>query len=404
MSDNVIIASSDCHAGLPIHQYRDYLDPQYREVFDQAVDIELERIRGAEKSFLIKEINDEWRRGNEKPLTGAWVYDERLKVLDRDGISVEVVFPDGITEHNTPPFGSGLALPTKDIVPELQWAGARAHNRWLAEFFSPNPHRHIPVAVIPLLWDVPQAMEEVKRVHAEGIRSILIPAMWGELDPYHHPKYNPFWELCQDLGVVVNFHSGPGPMADFFGKDWPQEGVDGMQGSMGLYVGEVFWWTFRPVAFLIWGGVFERYPRLKVAVTETGTNWMLTGWLNMLDFNYTEKAFSAKLGDFCSHLSMKPSDYFRRNVALGASCIPRGDVEIRHEVGLKQLMWGSDYPHPEGTWPHTGEALKEVFSGFPEADVRAILGENLIRFYDLDHSALEQIAERIGPDIRQFAA
>ncbi|MDY0007106.1 MAG: amidohydrolase family protein [Spongiibacteraceae bacterium] len=404
MSDKVIIASSDCHAGLPIRRYRDYLDSRYRDIFDQAVGIEIERIQSAEKSFLIKEINDEWRAGNEKPLSGAWDYDERIKVLDKDGIAVEVVFPDGITEINTPPFGAGLSLPTKDIVPELQWAGARAHNRWLVEFFSPSAVRHIPVAVVPLLWDVEEAIGEVRRVHAEGIRSVLIPAMWGEMDAYHHPKYYPFWEACQDLGVVVNFHSGPGPMADFFGKDWPLEQTAGLDGAMGLYVGEVFWWTYRPLAFMLWGGVFERYPRLKVVMTETGTNWMLQPWLRILDYNYSDKAFSAKLGDFTSHLSMKPSDYFRRNVALGASCIPRGDIEIRHEVGVDLLMWGSDYPHPEGSWPNTAAALKDAFTGFPEQDVRAILGENLLRFYGLDRAAIAPIAERIGPSIKQFAA
>ncbi|HUH38457.1 MAG TPA: amidohydrolase family protein, partial [Spongiibacteraceae bacterium] len=169
-------------------------------------------------------------------------------------------------------------------------------------------------------------------------------------------------------------------------------------------VGEVFWWTYRPLAFMLWGGVFERYPRLKVVMTETGTNWMLQPWLRILDYNYSDKAFSAKLGDFTSHLSMKPSDYFRRNVALGASCIPRGDIEIRHEVGVDLLMWGSDYPHPEGSWPNTAAALKDAFTGFPEQDVRAILGENLLRFYGLDRAAIAPIAERIGPSIKQFAA
>ena len=77
--------------------------------------------------------------------------------------------------------------------------------------------------------------------------------------------------------------------------------------------------------------------------------------------------------------------------------MPRGDVEIRHQMGTEQLMWGSDYPHPEGTWPHTAEDIKEAFSGFPEDDIAAILGGNAIKFYGFDEVAINQVGERVGP-------
>ena len=112
MSDRLLIVSSDCHAGLPIAEYRPYLDPQYHEAMDFAVPLQIEQTKKAEKSFLIQEINDAWRKGIEQELTGAWDYQERVKMLDRDGIAAEIIFPDGITEMNTPPFGAGLSLPT----------------------------------------------------------------------------------------------------------------------------------------------------------------------------------------------------------------------------------------------------------------------------------------------------
>ena len=87
-------------------------------------------------------------------LSGAWDHDARLRVLDGDGIAGEILFPDGITEMNSPPFGAGLSLPTENVVPELQWAGARAHNRWLAEFVAMAPERRVGVAIVPALWDV----------------------------------------------------------------------------------------------------------------------------------------------------------------------------------------------------------------------------------------------------------
>jgi predicted TIM-barrel fold metal-dependent hydrolase len=143
--------------------------------------------------------------------------------------------------------------------------------------------------------------------------------------------------------------------------------------------------------------VFERFPRLRVSFTETGCGWMLPPDIRLLDHNYHDVQFSAKLGDFRSHLSMAPSAYFRRNVAIGQSCMPRSDAEMRHEIGLGQLMWGSDYPHPEGSWPKTAPHLAATFAGLPHDDVAAMLGENAIRFYGLDREALAGVAARIGP-------
>ena len=113
--------------------------------------------------------------------------------------------------------------------------------------------------------------------------------------------------------------------------------------------------------------------------------------------------FSAKLGDFRSHLSMAPSDYYRRNVAVGASCVPRSDLDLRAAIGPDQIMWGSDYPHPEGTWPNTAEYFRTTFANFPEQDGRKILGENAMAFYGLDRASLQVVANRIGPAASMFA-
>ena len=399
MSDRLIVVSSDCHAGLPIADYKPYLDAKYHETMDMAVPITLDMLQKAEESFLIKEINDEWRAPIKQQLTGAWDYAERVKMLDGDGIAAEVIFPDGITENNTPPFGAGLGLSPREQVPELQWAGAMAHNRWLAEFCANNPARHIGVASIPLLWDVQQAVDAVRWCVEVGLTSVMIPTLWGEHDAYHHTKYDPFWEVCEDLGVIIHFHSGPAPHPEYFGKNWPVEDQsDQLPGAMGIYVSEVMWLLYRPLTYMIWGGVFERYPKLRTVMTEGGTIFMLPPWLRLLDHNYTDVQFSAKLGDFRSHLSMKPSEYFNRNVNIGASCIPRADIELRGLIGVENMMWGSDYPHPEGTWPHTSEYFKEVFSGVPELDGRKILGDNAIDWYGLDREKLRTVADQIGPE------
>lgn len=403
--DRFIVISSDCHGGPLQEGYREYLDPQFREMFDVALPYQTKAIKRAEKKFLIQEINDAWRKDIQQELTGAWDFAERSKMLDGDGIAAEIIYPDGVTEMNTPPFGAGLDLAsTPSVVPELQWAGARAHNRWLAQFCAKAPERHFGVAVLPVLWDIEEAVKEVNWVSENGLRNVLIPHYFTDHDQYHHPRYDPFWEACQSLGVIVHFHSGAAPMNQYLGKEFPKDAPVEYPGAIGMFVSEVMWWTYRPLNFLIWGGVFERFPRLKVAIAEAGTAWMLPHFLRMLDHNYHDVQFSAKLGDFRSHLSMAPSDYFKRNVGIGASCMPRADAEVRHEIGLKQLMWGSDYPHPEGAWPNTAASLQETFNGLPEQEIADILGENAIRFYGFDREKLSIIAARIGPEKSMFRA
>ena len=401
-AERLIVVSSDCHAGLPIAEYRPYLDSKYHEALDMAVPVTIEMAEQAASQFLVKEINEQWRKGIEQQLTGAWDYDERVKMLDSEGIAAEVVFPDGITEVNTPPFGAGLSLPTKDIDPELQWAGAMAHNRWLAEWVARNPARHIGVGVIPLLWDIEKAIAKVQWCSENGLKAVMIPSMTGEFPHYHHLKYEPFWEACASLGVIIHFHSGPADSEAYFGPEFPAGSTAELPGAMGVYVSEVMWWLYRPLTFMIWGGVFERHPTLKAVITEGGTTWMIPQWLRMLDHHYTDTHHSAKLGDYRSHLSMKPSEYFARNIGVGASCIPRCDMEVRDKLGVERMMWGSDYPHPEGTWPTTERILDEVFTGFPAADVAAVLGESAVSFYGLDRPALRKIADRIGPAASRF--
>ena len=199
-------------------------------------------------------------------------------MLDADRIAGEVIFPDGITEMNMPPFGAGISLPTGDLInPELQWAGARAHNRWMAEFCQMAPERRAGVAITPICWDVDEALKEIRWARENGLRGILIPSRWGKLDAYHHPKYEPIWAACEDLGLVIHLHSGAAPMEDYGDH----------LGMLGIYITEVCWWSARPIWFLIWGGVFERHPRLKLAITESTAIWVPEA-LRLMDQRFSE--------------------------------------------------------------------------------------------------------------------
>ena len=401
--DRYLVISSDCHAGLPPERYREYLDPKYRAAFDQALPIQIEMTKQAEKRFLVADVNAEWRRGNERALSGAWDHDERIRVLDGDGIAGEIIFPDGITEMNSPPFGGGFAMPTMGVVPELQWAGCRAHNRWMAEFVQMAPERRVGLACVPAFWEVEDTVAEIRWARENGLRGLIFPVMWGKQPPYHHPRYEPVWAVCEELDMPIHFHSGPAPAEEYFGPIPPPADAPELPGAMGVYVTEVCWWCVRPVTFMIWGGVFERHPRLKVAITEGTTIWV-PEYLMLMDHRYTQSHYNQKLGDFQSHLSLKPSEYFRRNVRLGASCMPRREAEQRHETGMEQIMWGSDYPHPEGSWPYTRQQMLETFRGLPEDEIAAMLGGNAASFYGFDVEKLAPLVSRIGPEKHLFRA
>jgi predicted TIM-barrel fold metal-dependent hydrolase len=399
--DRYLVISSDGHVGLPPGGYRDYLDPQYRESFDAAMKLQIERTRETEKHFLVKDINVEWRRGRDRLLTGAWDHGTRLEVMDADGIAAEVLFPDGITEMNAPPFGAGIGLTPRGADRELQWAGARAHNRWLAEFCQMAPERRAGVAIVPATWDVDEAVREVKWARANGLASIMIPVIWGDHAPYHHPCYRPLWAACQELGVVVHYHSGPADTEQYFGSWPPKPGEPTLRGAMGIYVSEVAWFLARPLTFLIWGGVFEDFPELRVAFTE-GTAIWVPPLLELLDQRASDYPGNAKLGDYKSHLKLKPSEYFTRNVRIGAS-IPRREALVRHQIGVGNLMWGGDFPHPEGSWPETARRLRDSFAGVPESDVAAMIGGNAAALYGFDVEKLAPLAARIGPEKRALA-
>jgi predicted TIM-barrel fold metal-dependent hydrolase len=130
-------------------------------------------------------------------------------------------------------------------------------------------------------------------------------------------------------------------------------------------------------------------------VTESTAIWV-PEYLKLLDQRYSETHYSQKLGDYRSHLSMAPSEYFARNVMIGASCMPRREAELRYDIGVDNIMWGSDYPHPEGSWPHTREQLTETFRDLPSDEITAMLGGNAARFYGIDTEKLAPLVERIG--------
>ncbi|MCS5617700.1 MAG: amidohydrolase, partial [Pirellulales bacterium] len=125
--------------------------------------------------------------------------------------------------------------------------------------------------------------------------------------------------------------------------------------------------------------------------------------LATMDRRYSLEHGTKKLGTgYRQAMSMKPSEYFHRNVMIGSSGMNRDEVEMRHEIGIHNIMWGSDYPHPEGSWPITQEIMIRNFRGVPDDEIERMLGTNAAEFYGFDTEKLLPLAERIGPERSLF--
>jgi predicted TIM-barrel fold metal-dependent hydrolase len=390
--DRYLVISSDTHAGPPTERYGEYLDPRYRAAFE--ADIERARL---EAEFRRQETHaeafeEEWAQATgDGGRRASWDPAVRNTELDREGVAAEVIFPDAdvLGGAASAPFSAGLAS-SGDLDGELVMAGARAHNRWLAELCSDSPERRCGVATVPILHDVDEAVREIDRIAGQGFRAMLIPTLWNDKASYNDPCYEPVWSACEDLGVVVHVHSGgasrdvtPGP------------------GMIATFATEAWFWAARPLWVLLWAGVFDRHPDLRFALTEDGA-WWVPGIVKHMDEKWHGTHNTAKLGDaFCQHVTRPPSEYFGTNVFLGASTPSREEIELRHEINVDAFLWGNDFPHPEGTWPHTRRSLRESFGDVPVDEARRMLATNAAAVYRFDTDKLAGVAARIGPTLEE---
>jgi predicted TIM-barrel fold metal-dependent hydrolase len=385
-----LVISSDTHAGPPSEAYRDYIDPSYREAFDEDVEnaLALRSVILASASKEQDEFRETWEAetGDGGRLAS---YDPAVRnvELDKEGIAGEVIFPDAdvLGGGASAPFSAGLQS-SGDLDGELVMAGARAHNRWLAELCSDSPERRCGVATIPILHDVGAAVAEMQRIADSGLRAMMIPTLWGNKPAYHDPVYEPVWAAAEDLGLVVNIHSGgaskdilPGP------------------GMVPIYATEAWWWAARPLWVLVWAGVFDRHPRLRFAVTEDGA-WWLSDIIERMDEKWLGGHNTRKFGSlFRDAIERKPSEYLGTNVFLGASTPTRHEIGSRVRLGLRTLLWGNDFPHPEGTWPHTRTSIHDLFHDVPPDETAQMLGLTAAEVYRFDAGKLAGTVDRIGP-------
>jgi len=395
MGDRIALISADCHAAARWSDYLPYLDAEHRDAFRAWCGSALETpraLRPGENGLFDRSFLD--ARDGAAPVsaggaTGTWDPERRASELERDGIVAEVIFPKaenyGVPfQEDAPASGRRAQLPL-----ELRWAGARAYNRWLADLCACHPERRAGVAVVPL-DDVDLAVAEIRWARRAGLRGgIFLPTLWDPLPSYNHPRYEPVWAACEELSLPVNTHS--------LGED--RESYGELPGALGVFLTEVKWYAHRPLAYLLWSGVFERHPGLRFVLTEQMADWV-PYTLAYLDDLYTRPIF-AQLRE---GLPLPPSEYWRRQCWVGASFLTHREVVLRDAIGVDSIMWGSDFPHAEGTWPYTREKLREAFTGVPLGEVVRMVGGTAARVYGFDLEKLAPLADRVGPSVEDLGA
>jgi len=379
-AERYTIITADSHAGGSHAQYREYLDPKFRDDFDAW--------RGKYRNPF-KDLKDDRRERN-------WDSDRRWREQEADGVVAEVIFPNTV-----PPFFPSFVLfaqPPKPEDYEQRLAGIRAHNRWLVDFVDEAPARRAGIGQI-FLNNIDDAIADAIWIKEHGLRGgVLLPNVSPDVKwvkPLYDPEYDRLWKVLEELEIPVNVHGGTG--APDYGN-YPF--------SMLLYINEVAFYSQRPFVHLVLGGVFQRFPKLKLVITETGCGWM-PGLLERLDSTIIKIRDTGATGEIryreADKLQLTATDCFNQNVWMGVSQPGPDDAATRAIFGPGRFMWGSDYPHDEGTYPYTREHLRQIFPGAGADEMHDILAGNAATLYDFDLAALAPIAAEHGPTVAEIA-
>lgn len=291
----------------------------------------------------------------------------RLETMNADGVAAEVLFPQASG------FGGGPFVSTEGSV-ELRLASIRAYNDYLAEEWAGVSPRFVAQCLLPM-WDVELAVAELRRAHGLGHKAVVwtsAPQSYGF--PHFNDRYwDPLWATLSELAMPVALHIGSAKAA---GELW-----DGYSAFSRLAVVSVTAITsnVQAIANLLFSGVLERFPTLAFVSVESGL-----GWVPYL-LETADHQFEAQhLWD--EGMSMRPSEYFRRQVYVNF-WFERSGIELRHMIGVDNILWEADFPHPTSTYPHSRKAIETSLSGVAPQEQQKLLQTNAGRLFQLDLDA-----------------
>jgi predicted TIM-barrel fold metal-dependent hydrolase len=396
MSDApLVVVSSDTHVGpLLEDQLRDYCPSEHLDDFDGFV--------AATEAAAAGRGGARFGGHPNSRTAGHHDVHTRLRDMNRDGIAAEVIF-HGSQNGEPMPFLPQLLgnNATMDFDRELAPVGERIYNRWLADFCSVEPARHVGLAHVPM-WDIDSAVREVEWAADAGLRGVNFPApRHGVYLEYNDRAWESFWSACEACHMTLATHVGVASPGRASGPE--SLALTSIEDG-GYFARRAIWW-------MIFGGVFERHPDLRLVITESPGEWwsytmveLDSTWLSQAEWNNALR----------EQVPRRPSEYCESNVFVGASFLAPFEAARAVEEGyVSQLLWGSDYPHIEGTWlytdrddaePVTRVAQRNTFCEIPPDATRAMLGENAVRVYGLDAQELARVAARIdAPMLAELA-
>ena len=285
---------------------------------------------------------------------GGWDPDRRLKDLDEDGVYGDVMYP-------TLAFWAAFRARSS----ELAYASARIYNDAVRDQFVGVSQRFCPAAVIPI-QEVDASVAELERCVGMGYRTAALPAHTDHsgVPPYNDERYEPLWAAAVAAGIPLAFHVGTGR------NEVRERGPGGAVINYAITLSS----AIETLAYFAASGILDRHPDLSIVLVECGAGWL--AWcLNAIDESYEEHAELVS-----PKLSAPPSELFKR----------QGHVTFQHDqvavnnlpfTGHRPLLWGSDYPHAEGTWPESAKAIEAQFGTLEPEVAAAIAGGTAKELY-----------------------
>ncbi len=288
-------------------------------------------------------------------LPGAYDPKARLQAMTEDGIDCQALFGDG-------------CMGAKD--PELRTVLVRAYNDWLSEFCKFAPERFLGLAVLPM-HDPAEAVKEVERTASMDLRGVFVGHDGAEY-PLSDPSYDRLWAAVAEQGRPLNIHIGGGALA----KRGTMNQKSPPPGQLETFVSLAPIAVAESIAILIFGGVLERHPKLKVIIAEGGIGW-LAYFLERMDHVFHKQGRWAR-----TTLKEKPSFYFKRQI-LATFEEDLAGMRTYDLIGAKNIMWSSDYPHSDTTWPNSRQAIEDHFGKLAPEEKHAMVCGNAANAYGL---------------------
>jgi predicted TIM-barrel fold metal-dependent hydrolase len=389
------IISVDGHVKASRAGYREYIERAHLEEYDASV-------KAAEDAGL----PDAGNLNPEYGFDAQWDSDRRLEAVESQGAVAEVLFPNGqpFQVNRLEDFG-------RATNPELAAAGRRAYNRWLADFCAEAPGRRAGQAVVSF-DDVDQAVEDVRWAKEHGLGGIMMPALNPGGVNFFDPVLDPVWAAVQDVGLPISQHGGAG---------LPGYSAPGFASILTISVENAFY-SNRSLWQLIAGGVFDRFPDLKVAFIETQLFFLIPAIAHLdmtLSWSDDWMAFARfmKRERTCSRLA---SEYVADNCYVGVSPFDARQIPMDQlvgktadqealpgfHIGAGNAMFGLDYPHFESIVPNAMEKVAGL-AGDPsvtDGDVHQILFDTAADVYGFDRDVLAPHVDRVGFDVETVLA